>query len=336
MHCWSTFRPVFVYDRETLRYLAVSDRAVNEYGYSREEFMRMTVADIRPDEDLPAFLKMIRESGTSFELRGLWRHRRKNGTLIDVEITTHGFELTGRPACIVLAQDVTEKLRAEKALRRSEALNLAILQSSLDCIVTMNAAGEIVEFNRAAEQTFGYTRAQALGRLVRDLMIPAEHRQRHDEGIARYLKTGEQRIICRRIQTTALRSNGQTFPVELTVVPVNVEGELLFTAFLRDQTAALVPSRSCDGPRNCFHCGRNDRCNLHQGQARTLFVVQPGGSRADRTSGRRSTGKDDYFLFGEEYGRIVTANDRQVMWSNQPLIVEEELAASGCFAITKP
>lgn len=323
--------PVFVYDRQTLNYLAVSDRAVNEYGYSREEFFQLTVADIRPAEDVPAFLKMVREAGTDFEHRGLWRHRKKDGSVIYVEITTHGLELNGRPACIVLAQDVTEKIQAENSFRRSEALNLAILQSSLDCIVTMNSSGEIVEFNRAAERIFGYSRSEAIGRLVRDLIIPPEHREEHDTGFARFLASGEHRIICKRIQTTALRSDGTIFPVELTVVPVLLDGERLFTAFLRDQTEILRSQQELHRTSELLQAiadGTTDAIFAKDEKGRYLFFNR-AASELTGHKVEEVLGKDDFFLFGEESGKIVTENDQRVMRTNEPEIVEEDLSAAG-------
>jgi PAS domain S-box-containing protein len=323
--------PVFVYDRESLEYLVVSDRAVAEYGYSREEFIQMTIADIRPEDDVAALRNMLSESGTAFEHRGLWRHRKKNGRLIDVEITTRGLELAGRPACIVLAQDVTEKLRAENSLRRSEAINQAILQSSLDSIVTMNDAGEIVEFNRAAEQTFGYSSAQAMGRPVKELLIPPELREEHEQGLARYLKTDEQHILCKRIQTTALRSDGQTFPVELTVVPVIVDGERLFTAFLRDLTVAQRAERELHRTTGLLQAivdETTDAIFVKDIQGRYLLFNRAAAELTGRPVDE-VLGKDDIFVFGPEHGRTVMENDQLVMQSNQPHIVEEELAAAG-------
>ena len=323
--------PVFVYDRESFQYLAVSDRAVDEYGYSREEFMQMTIADIRPKEDLQALQTILNESGTTFEHRGLWRHLKKNGSLIDVQITTYGLELDGRAACIVLAQDVTETLRAENALRRSRALKLAILQSSLDAIVTMNSQGQIVEFNRAAEDTFGYTKAEVLGQLVSDLLIPDELRESHERGIARYLSTGESRIICKRIQTNAIRSNGQTFPVELTVVPVVLDGEQLFTAFLRDLTIIRQAEQELHRTSELLQAIANETTDaifVKDAQGRYLLfnraAAELTGHRVDEVLGR-----DDIFVFGENHGRLLLENDRLVMQSNQSHILEEELAAAG-------
>lgn len=323
--------PVFVYDRQSLSYLAVSDRSVVEYGYSREELMRMTIADIRPEDDLPALHKMLDESGSEFEHRGLWRHRKKDGSVIDVEITTHGMNLAGRDACIVLAMDVTEKLRSENALRRSEALNQALLQSSLDSIVAMNAAGELVEFNRAAEQTFGYSQEQALGRYVKDLMIPGDLQEMHEHGLARYLATSEERIIGKRIRTTAQRSDGEIFPVELTVVPVAVSGELLFAAYLRDLTQTLRSEQELQRTTELLQAivdGTTDAVFAKDLHGRYLLFNKAATELTGR-DGDEVLGKDDIFLFGDDDGRIAMENDRMVMQSNRPHTIEEELASGG-------
>jgi len=95
---------------------------VRHYGYSREEFLAMTIADIRPVEDVPALLEHITQVTPSLDEAGIWQHRKKDGTLIEVEITSHTLVLAGRPAKVVLATDVTERRRTEEALRRSQKL----------------------------------------------------------------------------------------------------------------------------------------------------------------------------------------------------------------------
>ncbi len=111
-----------VYDRKTLVYLAVNDAAVAEYGYSYDEFLAMTIRDVRPPEDVPALLKMLAQSGTSLEQRGIWRHQKKNGDIISVEISAYGLTFAGRPACLVQARNVTEKQRLEAQLRQAQKM----------------------------------------------------------------------------------------------------------------------------------------------------------------------------------------------------------------------
>ena len=102
---------------------------------------------------------------------------------------------------------VEERLRVEEAeLKRSEARKSAILDSSLDCFVTIDHEARITEFNPAAERTFSYRRADVMGKQLADVIIPPELRERHRQGFARYLATGEARVLGKRIETTAIRA----------------------------------------------------------------------------------------------------------------------------------
>jgi hypothetical protein len=112
----------FLYDPETLRFLAVNETAIAHYGYSREEFLGMTLQDIRPREDVQGPLASVntRPSGTTKP--GLWRHVKKDGGLIEVEITVHEFELEGKPCALAVALDVTERNRMEGQIRQAQKM----------------------------------------------------------------------------------------------------------------------------------------------------------------------------------------------------------------------
>ena len=112
--------PMWVYDLETLSFLAVNEAVVHRYGYSEEEFLAMTIKDIRPNEDVPALLENVSEVSVGPGDSGAWRHQKKDGTIIDVEITSYPLSFAGRRAELVLANDITERKRAEEALHRSE------------------------------------------------------------------------------------------------------------------------------------------------------------------------------------------------------------------------
>ncbi|MFN3985041.1 MAG: PAS domain S-box protein [Rhodocyclaceae bacterium] len=114
--------PMMVYDAETLRFLAVNDAAVDHYGYSREEFLGMTLLEIRPPEDAPALQAyMARRGDVKISRAGVWRHRRKDGSLIDVDIVSHTLLFDGRAARLVLANDITDRLAAEREIRQLNA-----------------------------------------------------------------------------------------------------------------------------------------------------------------------------------------------------------------------
>ncbi|MBK8595095.1 MAG: PAS domain S-box protein [Holophagales bacterium] len=115
--------PMWVIDVESLAFRQVNEAALGHYGYSKEEFLSMTVREIRPPEDVPAFEVAVNRSETGIRHPGIFRHRRRDGSLIDVEITTHEIAFEGRRSRLVLAKDVTEQHRAETEVRR---LNLEL------------------------------------------------------------------------------------------------------------------------------------------------------------------------------------------------------------------
>jgi len=114
--------PVTVFDLDTLGYLAVNDAAVHAYGWSREEFLAMSLVDIRAPEEVPALHETLARIGRRNLNVGVWRHRKKDGTPFDVELVTHVIEFGGRPARVVVATDVTERRRTEEQLRQSQKM----------------------------------------------------------------------------------------------------------------------------------------------------------------------------------------------------------------------
>src|SRR5271165_5577528 len=113
--------PMWIYDCDSLRFLRVNDAAIQAYGYPREEFLNMTLVDIRPEEDAPRFLQSVRQRHDGYNSSGVWRHRRKDGSILFVEIMAFEFERRGRREELILAANVTERRRVEEALRDSEA-----------------------------------------------------------------------------------------------------------------------------------------------------------------------------------------------------------------------
>jgi PAS domain S-box-containing protein len=141
-----------------------------------------------------------------------------------------------------LAMFMTRR-RAETALRESEALKSAMLASAYDCVIGMDHLGRVIEFNEAAEEAFGYRRDEAVGRELASLIIPAELRDRHREGLARYLDTGEARIMNRRTELTAARRDGSTFPIELAVTRIPGSDPPIFTGYVRDISDRIEAER---------------------------------------------------------------------------------------------
>ena len=127
-----------------------------------------------------------------------------------------------------------ERKRASENLQREGARKAAILETSLDAIITMDHQGRIVEFNPAAERIFGISAAAIQGRELAETLMPSAFRDAHREGLARYLATGVGEILGRRIELQALRGDGSEFPAEIAIARITIAGPPLFTAHLRD------------------------------------------------------------------------------------------------------
>ena len=129
-----------------------------------------------------------------------------------------------------------ESRRAHEAERRQNIRNATVVETALDCIITIDHEGRILEWNPAAERVFGQPRAAVVGHQLAETIIPPQYRDAHYRGFARYLKTGEGPILGRRIEVEGMRADGSLFPCELAISRVPLPGQPTFTAYLRDLT----------------------------------------------------------------------------------------------------
>ena len=134
-----------------------------------------------------------------------------------------------------IGQAIERRRDAEK-LSAVRSRHQAMLDAALECVITIDDDGRVVEFNPAAERTFGYNAADVIGRDMAELIVPPELRERHRAGFARFRETGVPRIQDRRIELTGMRVDGSTFPVELTITRIDVPGEAGFAGYVRDIT----------------------------------------------------------------------------------------------------
>jgi PAS domain S-box-containing protein len=141
---------------------------------------------------------------------------------------------------VLVFRDISDRKRSQRELLKSEARKSAILESALDCIITMDARGRIMDFNPAAERTFGHRREEVIGKTVAETIIPPRLREAHAAGMRRYFETGHGPVLGRRIEIQALRSDGVEIPVELAIVVTSAVTDgvdsVFFTAYLRDLT----------------------------------------------------------------------------------------------------
>ncbi len=133
-------------------------------------------------------------------------------------------------------EHAAQLLRSEQAARNSESLKQAILDAALDGIVTADGRGVVVEFNPAAERVFGYLRADVIGRSFIDVVFPPRLREGYRRGMQEHLATGARKLIGQRMELTAMRADGTEFPVEMAISRIELQGQQMFTSYVRDIT----------------------------------------------------------------------------------------------------
>ena len=133
-----------------------------------------------------------------------------------------------------LGSQIGQFLERRRAEREAGQLKRAMLEAALDCMITIDDGERILDFNRAAERTFGYRAEDVLGQDMAELIVPPRLRDQHREGFRRYLDTGEARILGRRLEITGMHADGTEFPVELAITRIDLPGRPRFVGYLRD------------------------------------------------------------------------------------------------------
>ncbi|WP_256010987.1 PAS domain S-box protein [Desertivirga xinjiangensis] len=142
--------PLWTYDCETLKFLAVNNAAITKYGYSREEFLSMTIADIRPEEDIPSLINSVKKVKSQFYDSGrTWRHLKKNGELIYVNISGHGIKHQGRNAELVMAHDITEQIKNQQLITLAKENLDALINNIKDHIWSIDGHYNVLSANNS-------------------------------------------------------------------------------------------------------------------------------------------------------------------------------------------
>jgi PAS domain S-box-containing protein len=221
--------PMWAYDLRTLKFLAVNDAAVDKYGYSRDEFLHMTIAQIRPRQEVDRLVHHIEKQRPALQHSGEWQHKLKDGTIIDVEISSHTIELEGRQSALVVAMDITERKKAQAALAESERRLRTTIETTSDGFWIVDSSGRFRDVNPAYCSISGYSREEFLAKNISDIEVienPAETAAR----IQKILQTGSDRF-----ETIHRRKDGSTFDAEVSVNLLDRASGLM-VCFLRDIT----------------------------------------------------------------------------------------------------
>ncbi|HVY91941.1 MAG TPA: PAS domain S-box protein [Bryobacteraceae bacterium] len=205
-------QPMWVYDVQTMGFLAVNNAAIAQYGYSRDEFLSLTLRDIRPEEDVPALVADIGNS-RGLHRSGPWRHMRKDGSVLLVDIIAHPFHFKGREARVIIASDITERVNAESAVRNTTERLSTIVNTSPLAICTLDPDGAVTSWNQASTDMFGWTAEEVIGRPLSS--IAGENSQ--FDGISERYERGD-RIAA--LETSRRHKMGHLLPVTLWSAPL--------------------------------------------------------------------------------------------------------------------
>ena len=220
------------------KWLQVNSSLCEMLGYSPAQLLERTFQDITFADDLNGDLELVRQilAGeiASYDLEK--RYVRGDGALMWAFLSVALVrDESGAPLYFVSqVQDISARKVVEEQLRQSEARKAAIVETALDCIITIDTQSRVLEWNGAAEKTFGYSREEALNAPLHQLIVPEKLREAHRAGLNHWQLTGEGPILGRRIELPAVRADGTQITVELAVVAIPGSDPPLFTGHLRD------------------------------------------------------------------------------------------------------
>jgi PAS domain S-box-containing protein len=226
--------PMWVFDVQSLDFLEVNEAAVLHYGYSRSEFLSMTILDLRPTEEILAVRQSVSTRAVGRHDAERWWHRKRDGTVIDVEITSHDLCFCGRQAVLAQARDITERLRSEEQLRQSEErFSQAFRSSPLAITISTRAEGRYVDANEAFLRMIGLRWEEVVGFTAADLHIWAfpEDRRRILEVLDRDGRVNAMATVFHS------RVSGER-SIQLSVEPIQLNGIPCILAITNDVTEA--------------------------------------------------------------------------------------------------
>ncbi|MEY6432997.1 PAS domain S-box protein [Thioalkalicoccus limnaeus] len=223
---------IFVHDLATGAILDVNPAACRTYGYSHKEMLHLNPGHLSsgiPPYDLEGAARWIGLASAGEPQRFEWHRRNADGSLHWDEVTLKRATLGGIDRLIAITREITERKRAEETLR-------ATFEAALDPIIGMDDAGQVIAFNPAAEQTFGYRRAEVIGRSLAELIVPERFREAHRLGMVRYHRDGHGPMLGQRVEVIACRADGSELPVEVAIDQAQGPEGTFFVGYLRNIT----------------------------------------------------------------------------------------------------
>jgi PAS domain S-box-containing protein len=214
--------------------LDVNQRACEVYGYTKAELIGMSLENITKESQpgMYSFLEMNAGKDTKFETI----HIKRDGSEMLLEVNAAQVDYKGQTAIISINRDVTERKVYEQTLRESDARKSAILDSSIDAIITFSSKAKIIEWNGAAEIIFGYTKYEIVDKNIESILLPKTATNGYRHNLEILFNTEESPVLEKLYETSLLRKNNVEFPAEISIAKIELDDGLIYTATIRDIT----------------------------------------------------------------------------------------------------
>ncbi|MGA8278189.1 MAG: PAS domain S-box protein, partial [Rhodanobacteraceae bacterium] len=220
------------------KYTYTNPAYVETFGYSADEMLVLDpLARIAPSDRAFAAEKLRQALASEIERAEFALHvQRKDGTLLDIEISGSAMVVNGKRSLILLTKDITSRTTAERRLRESEETLRTVAASANDAILMINNDGQITFWNDSAETIFGHSSTEAIGQDLHALLAAPQYLQSHREAFAHFRETGEGAAIGTLREMSAIRKGGTEFPIEISLSAVKLEGKWNAVGIVRDIT----------------------------------------------------------------------------------------------------
>jgi PAS domain S-box-containing protein len=230
---------VFIVEPESAKILYANYGACMMLGYGRPELLNLTISDISEHflaGSWKEYIGKVRNNGYVI----IDKARRKDGSVFPVEVNASIVNVDGRDYIVAMVRDVTEREQARIRLEESETIK-KMAECARDAILMMGPKGEISFWNPAAERIFGYSRNEAIGKHLHELLAPKRFRDAYQKGLLHFHKTGQGNAIGKTLKLSAVRKNGEEFDVELSVNAVYLGNKWHSVGIVRDMSESNRP-----------------------------------------------------------------------------------------------
>ncbi len=318
---------IFVHDWDSGAIVDVNPTACRLFGWPREELLKLGVEQF--SSNVPPYTRDTAFHYLDTARRGQvvrfeWHRRNRDGSLHWDEVMLKAATIGGTRRVLAFTREISDRKRAEEALRANEARLRATVEAALDCVLVIDTEGRLIEFNPAAEACFGHRRQDVIGRQIADLVIPAQHRDAHRAGLERMKYSSQSPLLGRRVEMSALRVDGSEFPIEMAVTRVDTPDQPLYVGYLRDITERKANEEALSNSEEQYRAifeAATDSLQLLDAQHRVVDV----NPAYERMYGRR---RED--VIGRTLTELVPAQFRQERQS----LVERALAGETAELLT--